>query len=68
MVPDPSNDCATPIEADSPLLAMDNVVITSHIASASLRAASMLRRSVAETVVLSLRGERVPNCVNGVTL
>lgn len=57
-----------PIEADSPLLAMDNVVITSHIASASPRAAAMLRRSVAETVALSLRGERAPNCVNGVTV
>ncbi len=56
-----------PIEADSPLLTMDNVVITSHIASASVPAASALRRGVAETVVLSLRGERVPNCVNGVT-
>ena len=56
-----------PIEADSPLLAMDNVVITSHIASASPRAASLLRRRVAETVALSLRGERAPNCVNGVT-
>jgi D-3-phosphoglycerate dehydrogenase / 2-oxoglutarate reductase len=56
-----------PIEADSPLLAMDSVVITSHIASASPRAAAALRQSVAETVVLSLRGERVPNCVNGVT-
>lgn len=56
-----------PIEDDSPLLAMDNVVITSHIASASVRAAATLRRSAAETVVLALRGERVPHCVNGVT-
>lgn len=55
-----------PIEAGSPLLAMDHVVITSHIASASPRAAAMLRHSVAETVVRAMRGERVPHCVNGV--
>jgi D-3-phosphoglycerate dehydrogenase len=57
-----------PIEADSPLLGMDNVVLNSHIASASVRAVATLRNSVAETIVLRLRGERVPNCVNGVTV
>ena len=56
-----------PVEADSPLLSMDNVVITSHIASASVRAAELLRQGVVATVVHSLRGERIPNCVNGVT-
>ncbi len=55
-----------PIEVDSPLLAMDHVVITSHIASASPRASAILRHSVAETVVRAMRGERVPHCVNGV--
>lgn len=56
-----------PIEADSPLLGMDQVVMTSHIASASPRAATTLRQSVAETVVRAMRGERVLHCVNGVT-
>ncbi|MDB5075021.1 MAG: dihydrofolate reductase [Chloroflexi bacterium] len=56
-----------PIEKDSPLLTMDQVIVTSHVASASVRAASTLRRSVAETVALKLRGAPVPNCVNGVT-
>jgi len=55
-----------PIEADSPLLGMDNVVITSHIASASMRAVSMLRRGAAGAIALSLQGEQVPHCVNGV--
>ncbi len=55
-----------PIEADSPLLSMDQIVLTSHIASASPRAAAALRRGVAETVLLAMRGERVPHCVNGV--
>lgn len=56
-----------PIEEHSPLLAMDQVVISSHIASASVRAAAALRQSAARTVALALRGDRVPNCVNGVT-
>jgi D-3-phosphoglycerate dehydrogenase len=57
-----------PIEADSPLLGMDNVVLTSHIASASVPAAAALRSGVAESVARKLRGEPVPNCVNGVRL
>jgi D-3-phosphoglycerate dehydrogenase len=56
-----------PIEDDSPLLAMDNVVITNHCASGSDRAAAALRHGVIQTVALALRGERVPNCVNGVS-
>ena len=56
-----------PIPGDSPLLAMENVVITSHIASASVRAVSTLRSSVANTVARALRGEPVQNSVNGVT-
>jgi D-3-phosphoglycerate dehydrogenase / 2-oxoglutarate reductase len=55
-----------PINADSPLLAMDNVVITSHIASASVRAASALRAGVANAVARAIRGEELRNCVNGV--
>jgi D-3-phosphoglycerate dehydrogenase len=56
-----------PIEDDSPLLSMKNVVITNHCASASDRAGVLLRRGVTETVARALRGEPVPNCVNGVT-
>ena len=55
-----------PIEDDSPLLSMDNVVITNHCASGSARAGALLRQGVAQTVVSALRGERIPNCVNGV--
>jgi D-3-phosphoglycerate dehydrogenase len=58
-VPEPIND-------DSPLLRMDNVLITSHIASASPRAGSTLRSSVAETVARAVRGEPLPPSVNGV--
>jgi D-3-phosphoglycerate dehydrogenase len=55
-----------PIHPDSPLLAMENVIFTPHVASASVPAVSALRKSVAETVAKALRGEPLANVVNGV--
>ena len=55
-----------PIPNDSPLLAMKNVIITPHVASASVNAARRLRISVANTAACAVRGEKVPNVVNGV--
>ncbi len=56
-----------PINADSPLLGMDNVVITSHMASASIKSVPELRSRVAQTVVRSIRREPLLTCINGVT-
>jgi D-3-phosphoglycerate dehydrogenase len=53
-----------PIPADSPILQMDNVVVGSHIASASVPAARKLRETAATIAALSLRGEPLPNIVN----
>jgi len=55
-----------PIRADSPLLGMDNVIISAHIASVSMKALRKLRESVAETVARAVRGEPLVNVVNGV--
>lgn len=55
-----------PIDNESPLLGMDNVVITSHVASASVRAGRMLRSRVAEIVAQAVRGDALPPSVNGV--
>jgi D-3-phosphoglycerate dehydrogenase / 2-oxoglutarate reductase len=55
-----------PIPPDSPLLAMEGVVITAHIASVSPRAVETLRTSVARTALLAIRGMPLPNIVNGV--
>ncbi|MBN1553629.1 MAG: C-terminal binding protein [Phycisphaerae bacterium] len=55
-----------PIPADSPLLKMDNVIITNHIASASPRAVKKLREDAAKTVVRCLQGQVQPYVVNGV--
>ena len=55
-----------PIPADSPLLGMGNVVLTPHVASASVPAVSALRTQVAQTAARALRGEPLTNVVNGV--
>jgi D-3-phosphoglycerate dehydrogenase len=55
-----------PIDADSPLLEMDNVIITSHVASASPQAMKKLREDVARAVARRIRGEPLVNVVNGV--
>ena len=55
-----------PIPADSPLLGMANVLLTPHIASASVPAVLALRKQAAQTAAVALRGERPANVVNGV--
>lgn len=56
-----------PINPDSPLLRMDNVIITNHIASVSVSAVKRLRESAAHAVVCAIRGEELPNVVNNVS-
>lgn len=55
-----------PLPQESSLLAMDNVIVASHIASTSVKAMRQLRHSTANTVACAVRGEKVPNIVNGV--
>ena len=55
-----------PINTDSPLLKMDNVIINSHVASVSMSAVENLRKSAANLVACAVRGEKLPNIVNGV--
>ncbi|MFH0795834.1 MAG: C-terminal binding protein [Candidatus Omnitrophota bacterium] len=52
-----------PIPADSPLLKMENVVIGSHIAWASITSVQTLRRSAADIVACAIKGEELPNIV-----
>jgi D-3-phosphoglycerate dehydrogenase len=56
-----------PIPAGHPLLAMPNVLLCPHIASASPRAARRLREEATHAVACALRGEVPPNIVNGVS-
>ncbi|MDD9989213.1 MAG: C-terminal binding protein [Spirochaetaceae bacterium] len=55
-----------PIDPGHPLVGMENVLITSHVASVSEPAGRTLRTSVANTVAAAVRGEKLPNVVNGV--
>ncbi len=54
-----------PIPADHPILKMDNVILASHIASASVPAVKKLRETAAKLALLALQGEKLPNVVNG---
>jgi D-3-phosphoglycerate dehydrogenase len=55
-----------PIPVDSPLLEMKNVILSAHIASASPQAVRVLRETVAGIAMKAIRGEPLPNIVNGV--
>lgn len=53
-----------PISTDDPLLTLGNVVITPHIASASVHTRKNMAMMAAENLLAGLRGEVLPNCVN----
>lgn len=55
-----------PIPAQHPIRSLPNVVLASHIASASPRAVRTLRESVAQIALAVHRGQTPPNIVNGV--
>jgi D-3-phosphoglycerate dehydrogenase len=55
-----------PIDPASPLLKMDQVLLTPHVASASVPAVTKLRTTAAEIAAKALHGEPLPNVVNGV--
>jgi glyoxylate reductase len=53
-----------PIPGDSPLLALDNLIITPHIASAGIRARTRMAEKAAANLIAGLNGQRLPDCVN----
>ncbi len=55
-----------PIPAEHPVLGMTNVIIAPHIASASPSAVRKLRENAANLALKAVRGEPLPNIVNGV--
>lgn len=56
-----------PMPKDSLLFAMANVILTPHAAATSARSEQNLRNLAAQTAAMALRGETLPNVVNGVT-
>ena len=57
-----------PPALDNPLLSMDNVLVTPHVASASTRMRPETRRRAAREVALVLRGRWPMSCVNPTVL
>jgi D-3-phosphoglycerate dehydrogenase len=55
-----------PIPAGHPLLELPNVILAPHIASASVPAVRKLRETVAGIALKAVRGEPLPNIVNGI--
>jgi D-3-phosphoglycerate dehydrogenase len=55
-----------PIPANHPVLKMPNVILTPHVASASPTAMKKLRETAATLALMAVRGEALPNIVNGV--
>jgi len=53
-----------PINPQSPLLELDNVVLTPHIASASVETRTKMATVAAKNLVSVLRGKEPPNLVN----
>ena len=53
-----------PIPLDDPLLTLDNIIITPHIASASFTTRKNMALMAAENLLAGLRGQAPPNCVN----
>jgi len=53
-----------PIPPDDPLLTLDNIIITPHIASASFTTRKNMALMAAENLLSGLRSETPPNCVN----
>jgi D-3-phosphoglycerate dehydrogenase len=57
-----------PPEPDNPLLTMENVVVTPHVASATTRMRPETRRRVGREVALVMRGKWPMSCVNPTVL
>jgi len=53
-----------PIPPDDPLLTLDNVIITPHIASASFTTRKEMALMAADNLLAGLRGKTPPDCVN----
>jgi glyoxylate reductase len=53
-----------PIQADDPLLTLENAIITPHIASASFQTRGRMAEMAAANLIAGLKQERLPNCVN----
>ncbi len=53
-----------PIDSANPLLTMENVIITPHIASASIQTRMKMATMAVRNLIAGLNGQELPNCAN----
>lgn len=53
-----------PLPPSSPLLELNNVIITPHIGSASKQTRTKMAQMAVDNLIAGLQGEKLPNCVN----
>ena len=53
-----------PLPLDSPLFTLENLVIMPHIGSAVVETRRKMFSMAVEQLMMGLRGERIPNCIN----
>lgn len=53
-----------PIPSNSPLLELPNLIITPHVASASVQSRTQMAVMAAENLIAGLQGKRLPFCAN----
>jgi glyoxylate reductase len=53
-----------PVPVDDPLLALDNVVITPHIGSATIETRTKMADLAVDNLIAFFEGRRPPHCVN----
>ncbi len=53
-----------PIPFDDPLLSLDNLLVTPHIASASRQTVRRMGQMSADNIIAALEGKSMPSCVN----
>jgi glyoxylate reductase len=53
-----------PINADNPLLSLDNCVVVPHMASASVSTRQKMAEIAARNLIAGVLGQRLPHCVN----
>ncbi len=53
-----------PIDLNDPLLTLDNLIVTPHIASASFNSRNRMAAMAVANLAAGLNGQRLPHCVN----
>lgn len=53
-----------PIPLDSPLLSLENLIITPHLGSASRQTREKMAQMAVNNLIAGLKGDRLPHCVN----